>query len=73
MIAAVTLSIFDMVKAIAASKSMMIAAVVLRIFGMTNLDSLEVFVECSYSWRELFELAAIPLRVPAVAPFSRQL
>jgi hypothetical protein len=82
MIAAVMLSIFDMVKAIAARKSMMIVAVVLRIFGMTNLDSLEVFIElvrCTgcfwlyHSWRELFELAAIPLRVPSVALFHRQL
>jgi molybdenum cofactor biosynthesis enzyme len=45
MIATVALSIFDMVKAIPARKSMTIAAVVLRIFGMTNLDSLKVLAK----------------------------
>jgi molybdenum cofactor biosynthesis enzyme len=47
MIAAAPLSIFDMVKAIPARKSMTIAAVVLRIFDMTNLDSLKVLAKRS--------------------------
>jgi hypothetical protein len=45
MIAAVVLSIFDVVKAIPARKSIMIAAVVLSIFDMTNLDSFKVLAK----------------------------